>query len=258
MLDIYRRRTEYPIKKRGYQMTQRVWDSFLTEQDKAHLALTGRKPVGFGENPALLLVDLYRWVFGDDPDPLLEAVKTWPSSCGLAAWDAIPHIQTLLKAARDAEIPVIHMTGLDGCGVEGWSTRKGDRRPVVTDPAAAERRSRQYDIIDEVTPINGEAFLRKSSPSAFWGTPLAGHLNYLGVDTLITVGESTSGCVRASVVDGCTNRYRMIVVEEGCFDRHESAHAINLFDMNQKYADVLPLGEVLEWIADWKARKDEA
>ena len=239
-------------------MAQRVWDSFLTEQDQAHLALTSRKPVGFGEKPALLLVDLYRWVYGDDPEPLLEAVKTWPSSCGLAAWDAIPHIQTLLQATRNAGIPVIHMTGLDGCGVEGWSTRKGDRRPADTDPAAAARRSRQYDIIDEVAPIDGEAFLRKSSPSSFWGTPLAGHLNYLGVDTLITVGESTSGCVRASVVDGCTNRYRMIVVEECVFDRHEAAHAINLFDMNQKYADVLSLAEVLEWIADWKARKDES
>ena len=66
-------------------MAQRVWDSFLTEQDQAHLALTSRKPVGFGEKPALLLVDLYRWVFGDYPEPLLEGIKTWPSSCGLAA-----------------------------------------------------------------------------------------------------------------------------------------------------------------------------
>ena len=62
-----------------------------------------------------------------------------------------------------------------------------------------------------------------------------------------TCGESTSGCVRASVVDGCTYRYRMIVVEEGVFDRHEATHAINLFDMHQKYADVVSLAEVLEY-----------
>ena len=92
-------------------------------------------------------------------------------------------------------------------------------------------------------------------PSPPWGTPLAGHLNYLGVDTLITCGESTSGCVRASVVDGCTYRYRMIVVEEGVFDRHEAAHAINLFDMHQKYADVVPLAEVLEYLSAWCARQ---
>lgn len=237
-------------------MSERVWDSYLTGQDHAHLAMTERRPVGFGEKPALLLIDLYRWVYGDKPQPLLEAIKEWPSSCGLAAWDAIPHIQTLLQAARDAEIPVIHITGLDGCGVEGWSTRKGDRRRVDESPEAADRRKRQYDIIDEVAPIEGEAFLRKSSPSAFWGTPLAGHLTYLGIDTIITCGESTSGCVRASVVDGCTNRYRMIVVEECVFDRHEAPHAINLFDMNQKYADVLPLAEILELMASWKAQHD--
>ncbi len=237
-------------------MSERVWDSYLTAQDHAHLAMTERRPVGFGEKPALLLIDLYRWVYGDTPQPLLEGIKEWPSSCGLAAWDAIPHIQTLLQAARDAEIPVIHMTGLDGCGVEGWSTRKGDRRRVDESPEAADRRKRQSDIIDEVAPIDGEAFLRKSSPSAFWGTPLAGHLTYLGIDTIITCGESTSGCVRASVVDGCTNRYRMIVVEECVFDRHEAPHAINLFDMNQKYADVLPLAEVLELMASWKAQHD--
>jgi trehalose 6-phosphate synthase len=104
--------------------------------------------------------------------------------------------------------------------------------------------------------LPGEAVLRKSSPSAFWGTPLVGHLNYLGVDTIITCGESTSGCVRASVVDGCTYRYRMIVVEEGVFDRHEATHAINLFDMHQKYADVLPLADALDYLAKWRAEQD--
>jgi nicotinamidase-related amidase len=66
-------------------------------------------------------------------------------------------------------------------------------------------------------------------------------LNYLGVDTLIVGGESTSGCVRASVVDGCSYRFRVIVVEECVFDRHQATHALNLFDMHTKYADVLPL-----------------
>ena len=166
-------------------MLEQVWDSFLTEQDKEHLALSPHQRIGFGQRPALLLVDLYRWVFGDEPQPLLEAIKDWPGSCGPAAWDAIPHIQTLLEAARNAGIPVIHMTGLDHCGVDGWSFRRrsGQRD---TSPEAADRRERQYDIIDEVAPQAGEAVLRKSSPSAFWGTPLVGHLNQLGVDTIIT------------------------------------------------------------------------
>jgi len=233
-------------------MTERVWDPFLTEQDKAHVAMKPPKPIGFGQKPALLLIDLYRWVFGDKPEPILEAIKAWPGSCGLAAWNAIPHIQTLLRTAREVRIPIIHITGLPGAGVDEWSFRR-DGDPSQLSPEARERRRRKFDIVDEVEPLLGEAVLRKLSPSAFWGTPLVGHLNQLGVDTVIACGESTSGCVRASVVDGCTYRFRMIVAEECVFDRHEACHAINLFDMNQKYADVLPLKDVVQYLRSWRA-----
>lgn len=243
-------------------MAERVWDRFLTEQDKEHLSERARRPVGFGEHPALLLIDLYRNVFGDKPEPLIDAIKTWPGSCGPAAWGAIPHIQRLLAAAREAGIPVIHLTGLEDAdsGVVGWSDAAHHVPPtaVPSDPAAADRRRRRYDIVDEVGPIPGEAVLRKAAPSAFWGTPLAAHLNHLGIDTIITCGESTSGCVRASVVEGCTYRYRMVVVEECVFDRHEACHAINLFDMNQKYADVVPLTAATEYLREWKARQTMA
>ena len=82
---------------------------------------------------------------------------------------------------------------------------------------------------------------------------MAGQLRYLDIDTLIVAGESTSGCVRASVVEGCTHRYRMQVVEECVFDRHQTAHAMNLFDMNQKYADVIPLASAIDYLRAWKA-----
>jgi nicotinamidase-related amidase len=143
----------------------------------------------------------------------------------------------------------------DESGVLGWgeATHRGEARAMPSDPAAADRRRRRCEIVDEVAPVPGEAVLRKAAPSAFWGTPLAAHLNDLGVDTIITCGESTSGCVRASVVEGCTYRYRMIVVEECVFDRHESAHAMNLFDMHQKYADVVPLAEAIQHMRAWKA-----
>ena len=110
-----------------------------------------------------------------------------------------------------------------------------------------------YDIVPEVAPVEGEAVLRKSSPSPFFGTPLIGHLNALGIDTLVVAGESTSGCVRATVVDACAHRYNVVVAEECVFDRHQSAHAMNLFDMHQKYADVLPLAELIEWMRQWRA-----
>lgn len=236
-------------------MEERVWDRFLTDQDKASLTNKERRKVGFGEKPALLLIDLFRWVFGDKPEPVLEAIKRWPGSCGLAGWNALPHIQKLLAKARELEIPIIHITGLDGVGLEPWSVHRKTKSSNMA-PDILERVKGKYEIIDELKPIPGETLLRKSSPSAFWGTPLIGHLNFLGIDTILTCGETTSGCVRASVVDGCTNRFRMIVAEECVFDRHEACHAVNLFDMDRKYADVLPLMEVLAYLDAWSAEKD--
>ena len=162
----------------------------------------------------------------------------------------------MLKAARDAGIPVIHATGRDDDGLAGWSTGRQIYGNSARSRAGLERHNRRHDIIDEVAPTDGEPVIRKDSPSAFWGTPLIGHLTAHNVDTIIAVGETTSGCVRASVLDGCTNRFRMIVVEEAVFDRHEAAHAINLFDMNQKYADVLPLANVLEYLGEVGAKRE--
>ena len=228
-------------------MTERVWDQFLTEQDRAAVNASRDRRVGFGQRPAVLLIDLYRWVFGDRPRPLLEALPEWPGSCGLTAWEAVPHIQRLLAAGRSAGLPVLHVTGLDGAGMPGWSeaVHAGSGRSVGSSNVPADHVLHRYDILPEVAPVAGEVVLRKSAPSAFWGTPLMAELNRLDVDTLIVAGESTSGCVRASVVDAASYRFRVIVVEECVFDRHEAPHAINLFDMHQKYADVLPLDEVL-------------
>jgi nicotinamidase-related amidase len=237
-------------------MTARIWEPFLTPQDRAHIASSPDRRVGFGDKPAVLLIDLYRWVFGDEPKPLLEAVKTWPGSCGLAAWDAVPHLQHLLGMAREIGLPVVHVTGLEDSGMLGWgeAAHSGRGRGTTT----AEQRRGRYDIIPQLQPIPGEVMLRKSTPSAFNGTPLLAHLNYLGVDTLIVGGESTSGCVRASVVDGCSYRFRVIVVEECVFDRHEAAHAMNLFDMHQKYADVLSFAEVEAHLRERTVRNGQA
>ena len=228
-------------------MTGRIWDPFLTDSDRHHLAHSRDRRVGFGQRPALLLVDLYRAVFGDKPEPLLDAVKTWPSSCGLAGWQALPHIRSVLDAARAAKIPVVHVTALADSGVVGWyeAAHRDSSASPAQDEAARERRRRAAEIIDEVKPIDGEVVLKKAAPSAFFGTLLASHLNLHNIDTLIICGEATSGCVRASVVDAASYRYRVQVVEDGVFDRHEATHAMNLFDMHQKYADVVSSAEVI-------------
>src|SRR4051812_20375091 len=163
---------------------------------------------------------------GDGPEELMEGIKKWPGYTGMKGWNAIPHVQKLLGAARETGIPVIHATG--NPGIPHWSDRRDAIRGRATDPEMIARNKRRFDIITEVEPIEGEIVVRKSAPSAFFGTILAAHLNYIGADTVIVGGESTSGCVRASVVDGCTYRNRMVVAEECVWDRHEAPHAINL------------------------------
>ena len=103
--------------------------------------------------------------------------------------------------------------------------------------------------------MKGEIVLRKAAPSAFWGTPLIGLLNGASIDTVIVAGESTSGCVRATVVDAKSYRFKVLVPEECVFDRHESAHAMNLFDMDQKYADVIDLNETIDYLRQCGAGK---
>ena len=237
-------------------MAERVWERFLTEQDKATLVGKAERKIGFGDRPALLLIDLYRWVFGDKPEPVVEAIKTWPGSCGLAGWDALPHIQKLLAKAREVGIPIIHVTGMDGVAVEPWAFRRDTKKRATMSAEELDRFRRRYDIVDEVKPIPGETVFKKVSPSAFWGTPLIGHLVSHGIDTILVGGESTSGCVRASVVDGCTSRFKMFVMEDCVFDRHEACHAMDLFTMNQKYASVIDLEEALTYLSRYEDGKD--
>lgn len=235
-------------------MSERVWDAFLTEQDKAHLAaLPAKANYGFGRRAALLSVDNYRAVVGDRPEPLLEAISTWPSSTGLAGWESLSRIETLFVAARGAGIPVIHVTALgeEESGMNRWSARtSGQKNSRARTPEEQDRHARRLDIVEQAAPLPGEVVLKKTGPSAFFGTPLLAHLIESGIDTLIVCGESVSGCVRATVVDGCSYRLNMIVVEDCVYDRHEASRAINLFDMDQKYADVISLQDVVSWIAN--------
>jgi maleamate amidohydrolase len=225
-----------------------IWEPFLTEQDRAHLSRQRRPERGIGPRPALLLIDVYQRAFGDRPEPLLEAVERWPSSCGLAAWEALPHIVAVLEAARGAGIPVVHVTG--AADIPAWRrVPRGGGEPG--DPAAREA---GFRIKEEAAPLPDEPVLRKAAPSAFFGTPLVALLRQYEVDNVIVVGESTSGCVRATVVDACSYRYDVTVVRDAVFDRTEAAHAINLLDMSQKYADVRGSEEVVRDLAELAAR----
>ena len=228
---------------------ERIWDRFLTEQDRAHLATVGEPSPGAArawQRPALLLIDNYRAGLGDEPLPLLEAVRRWPKSMGQAGWDATERIRELLDVGRSLGLPIVHVTGLpsERSGIAGWRSvgmAIAAEAEVAADP-------HRFDLVAGLEPAPGEALIEKHSPSAFFGTPLASHLTACRVDAVVVCGQATSGCVRASVVDAVSHRIQVVVPEDAVYDRHEATHAMNLFDMSQKYAQVLPTEQVLSML----------
>ena len=113
------------------------------------------------------------------------------------------------------------------------------------EPDSPMRNPEAHEIPELIEPAPGEVVLTKSKPSAFFGTQMASLLTYFRVDTTIVTGMVTSGCIRATVVDAFSHNYRVVVPIECVADRSETSHQMNLFDMDMKYADVLPLAEVV-------------
>lgn len=226
-------------------MTERIWDQFLTEQDKAVFKASGYGALApWGKRPALIVVDVNYAFTGESPMPVLESIKKWRTACGEEAWEAIPVLQKLIAACRDKGVPVIYTTGTsraDGWTSGSWSWKNGRRKesPKTEDGLDGNV------IVKEIEPSPKDLVVRKEKPSGFYGTPLESYLQLLGCDSVIVTGTTTSGCVRATVLDAFSLNFRPVVVEDACFDRSQASHAINLCDMNAKYANVLPSEDVL-------------
>ncbi len=193
-----------------------------------------RRETYVGRNPAVLAIDLYNKAYQGGNVPVREANRQHEGSCGENAWKAIQPTQRLFAAARAAGVPIIYTTRhADTAGV------KSTNRKLV------DEREDDYGIFGELAPKPGELVIYKERASAFFGTTLITHLRRLGVESLIICGESTSGCVRASTVDGYSHGFHMVMVEECCFDRSDISHKVNLFDLHHKYADVMHVDEVV-------------
>jgi nicotinamidase-related amidase len=236
-------------------MTERIWDRFLTPRDRAVFAAAGYGArQGFGKRPALLVVDVNYFFCGEKPEPILESVRRWRNSCGEDAWVAMPVIRRLVEVARAKGLPVIYTTGApraDGWNRGSWAWKNSRN---------SEDRSAGHDlaldgntIVPDIAPAPQDLVVTKEKPSGFFGTPLASYLTLLGCDSIVITGTTTSGCVRATVLDAFSLNYRCTVVEDGCFDRSQASHAINLCDMHAKYADVLPSSEVLDFLGAYPA-----
>ena len=233
---------------------ERIWEKFLTERDKEVFAASGYgATAGGGKKPALLVIDVNYAFCGERREPILESIEKWRTSCGEEAWDSLPHIKKLIDKCHDKGIPVIYTTGTvrnDGWDKGAWNFKssRSDEDIPSGSPEARDSNRDGNDIMDEIAPKPQDIVIRKHKPSAFYGTPLTAFLNDLGADSLVVTGTTTSGCVRASVLDGFSENLRIIIAEEACFDRSQASHAINLCDMHAKYADVVSTQEAMDYI----------
>ncbi len=190
----------------------------------------GRR-LGFGEKLALLVVDMNN-TYVDD---------RYSMAYGSLASEAVRNTGKLLSAARTAGVQVFYATpgprnrALLGMQAEKWG--------AVADPSL--NRSEGAQFPKEIEPQPGDIMFNKAKPSAFFETPFRGMLQHLKIDGLIICGISTSGCVRAAVMDAFYCNYRVVVPEQCCGDRSPKAHMFNLFDMDMKYGDVMDTDSVI-------------
>lgn len=189
--------------------------------------------IGFGKRAAILVVDFIR-AYTTLGAPLYAA----------AVVEAVRQTVDVLAAARRKGVLVIYTrviynpSGIDG----GIFVQKVPvlRTLVEGEPLA--------EIVPELPPARADVILNKQYASAFFGTSLAAMLTAQGVDTVIITGCSTSGCVRATAVDGMQHGFRVIVPRECVGDRRAEPHEANLFDIHSKYGDVISRAEALAWL----------
>jgi maleamate amidohydrolase len=215
------------------------WDAIIPQSEKdAYRAAGFGRRTGLGKRPALLIIDVQYRTVGTEPRPFWEAIKEFPTACGQVGWDAVPHIARLLALFRAKGWPVLYPY------VSQKETfdkgRLADKVPALMTVA-----KRGYDFVAQVAPGQNDVLLPKKHPSAFFGTPLVSYLIERGIDTLVVTGCTTSGCVRGTVVDGFAYNYRVLVPYDCVYDRSQVSHAVNLFDMSEKYADVMSTDEAL-------------
>lgn len=216
------------------------WDGIISEEEqRAYQAAGFGRPSGIGRRPALLIIDVQYRTIGTSPKPFWESIKEYPTSCGEIGWNAMKKIAVLLAEFRRNRWPVLY----PHVAPKNKATDSGRLAEKV--PAIMDIPERGYQFPPEIAPREGDVLLPKKHPSAFFATPLVSHLIDLGADTLVVTGCTTSGCVRGSVVDGFAYNFRCVVPHDAVYDRSATSHAVNLFDMASKYADVATTAEVL-------------
>lgn len=229
-------------------------DALLSEKDREVFAASGYgRDGGFGARPAIIVIDVNHSFVGHTRQAVLESQRFWPNSCGEYAWDALPHIRRLIDTAHQQRIPVIHITGQDRRpdSFDAGRWRAKNARLDSTGSSGAKEGVDGFprnNIVEPIAPEARDVVIRKLKPSAFFSTALLGYLIDLKIDTILLAGVATSGCVRATAVDGFSYNFAVGVVADACFDRIQASHQMALFDLQSTYADVLRTADAVSYL----------
>lgn len=230
----------------------RDWMKLIPEEELETYRKAGfMQAVEPGKRPALVVVDVTFGFTGSPGLTLAEAIEEFPTAAGPVSWEAMPRIRALIELFRKCDLPVVYTRANPyNVGFVGKATKAKRRQGAAG--------GRFNEIPEEIAPREQDWVLEKFRASGFFQTPLMAYLTQLGVDTLVVCGVSTSGCVRATVVDGFSNGFTTFVVDEACFDRSPFAHAANLFDMQAKYATVIDLDQTEKMLAPFAPETGKA
>ncbi|WP_088889300.1 isochorismatase family protein [Leptolyngbya ohadii] len=217
------------------------WDDIIPNADRMSFRSGSRGvecTLEAGIKPALLVVDMTR-AFVD---------SRYPTGWSETGDPAVEANYRLLNAARNAAIPIYFTKGYAEPDYKPKPAQRGrwktGKRPPV-DPALPPGDV----IVEKLTPFPEEIVIDKQSkPSGFFGTALASYLIYEGVDTVIVTGMTTSGCVRATVLDAFQYNFNVIIPHECCADRSQISHKVSLFDLHMKYADVVSVDMAIDYL----------
>ena len=200
-----------------------------------------RNSLGLGQRPALLLVDM------------INGFTSAECPLGTDCPDVVESNRVLLRRFRQLGLPVVFTTVLYREEQQARVFRQRIPHLNLLTPD-----SYWVQVDPRLTPVAGEPLLEKQWASSFHRTGLDEYLRGRGVDSLVVTGLTTSGCVRATVVDGLQYDYPVVVPREAVGDRNPDAHAANLFDMHAKYADVAAVEEVLQMLPQLEAESQPA
>ena len=219
------------MSESNYKSTERVWDRYIEEPFRSRVS-EQHNPPQITEKSVLIVIDLYNLVYEGGDRPVSELIDEYPAARGEQAYRAIEPTNRLIALFRARGLSIFFSTkDFERSQRSGNATHRPRKVPKPAD----------YEIYPAIDYRETDSMIKKLRASVFFDTELQGLLEANKIENLFVAGESTSGCVRASVVDAFSFGYQVCVVEDCVFDQNMVSHAVNLYDMQHKYGQVVHL-----------------